>query len=338
MHCLAGGERIALCTILRLTGSGPRGAGAKMAVRDGGEPIGSVGGGVLERKATAWAEEALRTGRAACKPFALDLSQASEEGMTCGGQAELLVEPLDGALPAVRDLFGEALALLRRGGRGWMVTALRAEGDGVAVARYLAAGGACLASAPVAGQSVPDDLLASPPSTPTLLAQGAVRYFLEPLAPRLTLYVCGGGHIALHLVPLCKRLGFWTVVLDDRPEFVTRKRFPLADELLPVPGYQGALDGLPVGEGSYVVIVTRGHGGDLEVLRQALARRPDFVGMIGSARKRALVFAQLAAEGVSPEALARVACPIGLPIGAETPEEIAVSIAAQLVAVRRGRG
>jgi xanthine dehydrogenase accessory factor len=107
--------------------------------------------------------------------------------------------------------------------------------------------------------------------------------------------------------------------------------------LLAVPSFERVFEDLPVGEDSYVVIVTRGHGGDLAILRQALRRGPDYVGMIGSSRKRGLIFSQLAAEGIAQEELARVACPIGLSIGAETPEEIAVSIAAQLVATRAAR-
>jgi xanthine dehydrogenase accessory factor len=206
------------------------------------------------------------------------------------------------------------------------------------VERSLIENGRCLASAPSPGRPVPTELFASAPSSPTLVARGATRYFLDPLAPPITLYVFGGGHIALHLVPLCHRLGFRTVVVDDRAEFVSRERFPEADELRVVPSFEGALEDFRLGDTSYVVIVTRGHGGDLAVLRQALARRPVFIGMIGSARKRALIFGQLTQEGVAADALARVACPVGLPIGAETPVEIAVSIAAQLVAVRRGKG
>jgi xanthine dehydrogenase accessory factor len=127
-------------------------------------------------------------------------------------------------------------------------------------------------------------------------------------------------------------------VVDDREDFVSQDRFPQADELIAVPFFEGALERLPIGENSYIVIVTRGHGGDQAILRQALRRRPGYIGMIGSSRKRGLVYEQLAGEGFTPDDLSQVRCPIGLPIGAETPEEIAVSIAAELVATRAGRG
>jgi xanthine dehydrogenase accessory factor len=218
-----------------------------------------------------------------------------------------------------------------------MVTAISGSNDSPTAERSLIENGRRLASIPSPGRPVPTELFASAPSNPVLVSHGDIRYFLEPVAPPTTLYVFGGGHIALHLVPLCHRLGFRTVVVDDRVEFISRERFPEADERLAVSRFENALEDFRLGDTSYVVIVTRGHGGDLAVLRQALAHRPGFIGMIGSARKRALIFGQLTQEGVASDVLARVACPVGLPIGAETPEEIAVSIAAQLVAVRRGK-
>jgi xanthine dehydrogenase accessory factor len=333
---LAAGERLALCTLLRLEGSGPRRAGAKMLLRANGESLGTIGGGLLEARTTLWAEEALRAGCAICRPFALNLQQASDEGMTCGGQAEVLVESLDGASPPVRDFWGEVLALLRRGGRGCLVTAISEEGAGVAVERFLVSGGACVAFS-VAGRTLPTELLASAVSVPTLVERGTVRYFLDPLAPPITVVVFGGGHIALHLVPLCRLLGFRTMVVDDRADFVSKERFPQADVLLAVPSFENALQDLPLDASHYVVIVTRGHGGDQAILRQALRHRPGYIGMIGSRRKRGLIFEALAREGVGADDLARVACPIGLPIGAETPEEIALSIAAELVATRAPR-
>jgi xanthine dehydrogenase accessory factor len=335
---LAGSERLALCTILRLAGSGPRSAGAKMLVREAGASVGSIGGGVLEVKATTWAREVLRTGRAMCRPFALDLQQASEEGMTCGGEVEVLVEPLEGARPAVRDFFGRILAVGSAGERAWLATAIREEGDGVATARVLVVGGRAAASLPPAGLEVPEDLLkTSTPPAPVLIERGVLRYFLEPLTRPITVFVFGGGHIAMHLVPLCDRLGFRTVVVEDRADFASRDRFPQASELVVPASLEHALDGLPLGDESFVIIVTRGHAGDQAILRQALRRRPGYIGMIGSRRKRQLIFDQLAGEGFTPEDLAQVVCPIGLPIGAETPEEIAVSIAAQLIATRAAR-
>ena len=336
---LAAGERLALCAILRLTGSGPRRAGAKMLVREVGGSEGTVGGGVLEVKAAAWAREVLRTGQAVCRTFALDLQQASDEGMTCGGEVEVLVEFLDGTAPPVRDFFAQVAHLLTRGERGFLTTAISRDGNAVATDYFLVAGGSSVASLSRTGHVLPEDLLHRPvPATPHLVERETVRYFLEPLAPPVTVYIFGGGHIGARLVPLCHLLGFRTVVVDDRAEFASRDRFPLAGDVIAAPSFDRIIDDLPIGEDSYVVIVTRGHGGDQAILRQVLRRRPGYIGMIGSRRKRGLIFEQLAREGFTPDDLSRVHCPIGLPVGAETPEEIAVSIAAELIATRAGRG
>jgi len=338
VELLTAGERVALCSILRLAGSGPRQAGAKMLIREGGGSIGTVGGGVLESRTAGWAQEALRSRRPLCRSFALNLQQASDEGMTCGGEVEVLIEPLDGGSAAARDFFAQVVDLLTRDERGWLATAVYRDGDSLSTERFLVASGRPVVSLSNTGRRLPEDLLrASAPTAPSLVEHGLDRYFLEPLAPPIAVYVFGGGHIGTYLVPLCHLLGFRTVVVDDRSEFASRDRFPQADELLAVPSFERVFEDLPVGEDSYVVIVTRGHGGDLAILRQALRRGPDYIGMIGSSRKRGLIFSQLAAEGFAQEELARVACPVGLSIGAETPEEIAVSIAAQLVATRAAR-
>jgi len=334
---LARGDRVALCTVLRLTGSGPRQAGAKMLVREAGESLGTVGGGVLELNAGVWAQEALATGRARCRSFALDLQHASDEGMTCGGEVELLVEPFDATTPAARAFFAKVVAILACRERGWQATAITCDGEHVFTEHFLVVGGESVSVLSPLGRSLPENLLGAPaPMTPTLVERGSVRYFLDPLAPPITVYVFGAGHIGVHLVPLCHRLGFRTVVVDDRADFVSPDRFPHADELVAVPSFEHILDRLPIGEGSYIVIATRGHGGDQTLLRQALRHRSGYVGMIGSSRKRSLIYEQLAAEGFPPEDLSRVRCPIGVPVGAETPEEIAVSIVAELIATRAG--
>ena len=339
---LAAGERFALCTIVRLEGSGPRRAGAKMLVRDGGESVGTVGGGVLEAKTTQWAQEALQGGRPLCRSFALDLQQASDEGMTCGGEVEVLIEPFDGRMPAARGFFAQVVAVLTRGERSRLATAITGDGEDTVTEHFLLVGGEAVAALSGSGRTLPEDLLRAPVlRTPSLLERGSVRYFIDLLVPPITVYVFGGGHIGMHLVPLCHLVGFRTVVVDDRADFISRDRFPHADDLRAVPSFDRAVDAIPLGVAAYVVIVTRGHGGDEAILRQALRQRPGYIGMIGSSRKRGLMFNQLIADGFTPEDLARVTCPVGLPIGADTPEEIAVSIVAQLVATRaaqRGEG
>ena len=151
------------------------------------------------------------------------------------------------------------------------------------------------------------------------------------------LIVCGGGHVSLELAHMAARLDFEVVILDDREEFANPERFPMAARVLCMP-FPAALETLGSRESDYFAILTRGHAFDRECLEQILKGRYAYVGMIGSRTKVAAVRAALAAAGIPRETLERVHAPIGLPIGGQSPAEIAVSIAAQLVHVRARRG
>jgi xanthine dehydrogenase accessory factor len=155
-----------------------------------------------------------------------------------------------------------------------------------------------------------------------------------PLAPQPAVFIFGAGHVSRPTAQVARIAGFRTVVLDDRAEFANRERFPDADAVLVPPSLDRALEGLEVGEADSLVIVTRGHLHDKTVLAAALKTPARYVGMIGSTRKRDAVYAALREEGVADAAIARCHCPIGLAIGARTPEEIAVSIVAELVQCR----
>ncbi len=167
--------------------------------------------------------------------------------------------------------------------------------------------------------------------------------FLEVYAeghrPRRELVVVGAGHIAQPLAVLGTLLDFEVAVLDDRPEFATRERFPEAAAVRTI-DFADPLAGLSVHAGSHFVLVTRGHKYDFECLRRLLKRRggaaPAYIGMIGSRRRVRATFVQLEAEGISGEVIARVRAPVGLDIGAQTPAEIAVSVMGEIVLERRG--
>ncbi|HEX2205756.1 MAG TPA: XdhC family protein, partial [Longimicrobium sp.] len=165
----------------------------------------------------------------------------------------------------------------------------------------------------------------------------ACTVYLEPHRPPPELVIVGAGHIARPLCRVGALLGFTVRVLDDRPEFATRERFPEAAEVRRA-DFADPFRGVPVGAGTHLVLVTRGHKYDFEALRDLLRRpeSPAYVGMVGSRRRVRAALEQLVREGIAPERLAAVHAPIGLDIGAETPEEIAVAIAAEIVRVRRG--
>jgi xanthine dehydrogenase accessory factor len=165
---------------------------------------------------------------------------------------------------------------------------------------------------------------------------GHMEVFIEPVVAAPPLYVVGAGHVGQHVAHLAREVGFSVHVIDDREEYANAARFPGAAEIA-VADIPAWLTQSPIPAGSYAVIVTRGHRHDLDALRVLIRRDLAYVGVIGSRAKVKTLFDALAGEGIEPDRLARVRAPIGLDIGAVTPAEIAVSIAAELIAARHGR-
>jgi xanthine dehydrogenase accessory factor len=168
-----------------------------------------------------------------------------------------------------------------------------------------------------------------------LICGGSMQVYIEPLESTPHLYVIGAGHVGYHLAKLAHTIGFKIHVLDDREKFASRERFPEAAEVT-VDSIPEWLHKATVPSNAYVVIVTRGHTHDLDALRSLAARDLRYLGLIGSKAKVKRIYDALLAEGMPPECLRRVHAPVGLDIGAVSPEEIAVSILAELIAVRRG--
>jgi xanthine dehydrogenase accessory factor len=167
-----------------------------------------------------------------------------------------------------------------------------------------------------------------------LVCGGTVDIFIEPVLPPALLYVFGAGHVAISLYQTAKSAGFEVCVVDDRESYANRERFPQAKEVI-AEDFDQAMARLTPNETSYIVIVTRGHRDDMRVLRWAVQTQARYIGMIGSKRKTITIFRELVREGLSENLFERVHAPVGLDIGAITPEEIAVAITAELIAVRR---
>lgn len=163
---------------------------------------------------------------------------------------------------------------------------------------------------------------------------GQMEVFIEPLIPTERLFIFGAGHVSYYLAPMASSVGFQLTIIDDREEFANQERFSQADELI-VDDFKRAIKKIKPNVHSYIVIVTRGHNYDELVLHWALSTKAHYIGMIGSKSKIKTIFKNLEAKGVSPQELKKVYSPIGLDIGAQTPSEIAVSILAQLIEVRR---
>ncbi len=246
---LAEGRPVALVTIVRANGSTPQRVGARMLVYEDGQTAGTIGGGCYEQDAAGKARLALTTGRPTLVHYDLNDDFAEEQGLVCGGQMDV---------------------------------------------------------------------------------------FIDPLRPVSRVCVIGAGHVGYHVAHLATLVGFSVTVVDDRTAFADPARFPGVDrvEVAEIPDWIAAADLTPR---DYLVVVTRGHREDLAALRAAVATRAAYVGLIGSKAKIARLYELLEADGVPRPSLEAVHAPIGLDIGAVTPEEIAVSIVAELVAHRRGK-
>jgi len=178
------------------------------------------------------------------------------------------------------------------------------------------------------------DLNQDPKYDTGLVCGGTLEVFIEPVLPPALLYIFGAGHVAKNLCAVAANAGFDVVVTDDRSSYATQDRFPAAREVHAL-DFDEATKKLEPNEGSYIVIVTRGHRDDMRLLRWAVQTRTRYIGMIGSKRKVISIFKTLREEGVAEHLFERVHAPIGLDIGAVTPEEIAVAITAELIAIRR---
>jgi xanthine dehydrogenase accessory factor len=241
------GQRAALATVISAKGSTPRETGSKMLIRTDGTILGSIGGGNLEAQVCKEAMKVMTENRSMLLRFDLTGKEMAEEGMICGGNMEV---------------------------------------------------------------------------------------FVEPILPEPCLLIFGAGHISLFLSKMGKMVGFRVVVIDDRPEFANRERFPEADEVI-AQDFPAAFPRLTTNRTSYIAIVTRGHLQDETVLEWAVRTEAAYIGMIGSRKKNQTVFSHLQAKGIPEKRLKEVHAPIGLNINAKTPEEIALSIIAEIIKARR---
>ena len=298
---------VMLVSVVRSTGSTPRAAGALMLAGANGLLCGTVGGGLLEHRCLEIA--AAQPTVPHRETFVLDNRQAGSLGMVCGGTSEMLFTPLDDPAP-----LEAALDALHAHVPAWLCLPLNG-------------------AVPLVSQN---DTLPARPAVATLQGQ-------EVLAVRLAdagrIFVLGGGHVSLELAALLHRLDFRHIVIDDRPAFCSPDRFPYAEHTLvaPFPALGDVLtDSLSPTAADAFCIMTRGHEGDTDAVRFALGTPASYIGVMGSRRKREAMFARLAEDGFT-DARRRIVTPIGLDIGAQTPAEIAVSVAAQLITWRAAR-
>lgn len=319
-------QSVVLVTVIASSGSIPRGAGAKMAVFEDGRTKGTIGGGALEYKAQQMAKTTLAEKQAHTQQFQLAPNQVADLGMVCGGDVELYFQFIQGGDPASIALLTEILTACNRNQNSWMLTRIDTPltfcrqtviGDEIQLKQY-----------------APPELFSNQAA---IFEKDGCKYYLEPLQTAGQVFIFGGGHISKSLVPVLHPLGFRCVVIDDKPEFAEKARFPLA-EYTCLLNFQDFSQKLNISHSDYIVIMTRGHTNDFEVLVQALRTDARYIGMIGSRKKLDTTKEKLLAAGFSEADFHRVHAPIGLAIQAITPEEIAISIAAELILVRSENG
>jgi len=335
-------EKVALSTIVSSHGSLPMSKKAKMLVRPDGKIVGTVGGGCLEADVWAEARRVVDSETPSLQKFILTEKHAGENGLNCGGNVEIFTEPL---LPGRDVAFLKEVTRITEE-RGFAVLATRVAGGDAHAKLLIDSQGVvwgglghpeldrCVVEEFEALDTIPEGLL----KVVDLQVDGRIqKIFLESICPEPTLFLFGGGHVSYAIAQIAHTVGFRIVVIDDRPLFANRERFPMASETLTL-DMDTALDHLVIDELSYIVAVTRGHQHDKPIIRQAVKTRAGYVGMIGSRRKTALMWKDLEAEGISLDLLDRIHSPIGLDIGADTPEEIAVSVVGELILIRRQKG
>lgn len=313
----------ALASIARRRGSLPMSATAKLLVTASGARIGTVGGGCLEAEIIERAMDVLERRVPALSTHSLNNELAGDYGLTCGGTAEIFIEPVypDEALATA---WREAAGLVARAERGVMITAMdwNAGARKVVVAAGVPTADAALAS--LAAR------LESNAEQPLWLGDALI----EPITGKPRVVIFGAGHVGARIAEAASFAGWHVSIVDDRADFADARRLPFADRVITCE-FHDVLSAARFDADTYVVICTRGHQHDAVIAGQLAPLSLRYLGMLGSRRKAALTADQLREWGVTDESINTIHAPVGVSIGADTPEEIAVSVIAEMIAVRR---
>jgi len=329
------GQPFAVALVLKAEGSTPRKAAVKAVIDEAGEIHGTIGGGAIEAETQQRAIESCRTGRPVIFEMALHGSDRSADAPICGGMMRVLVDP---TAAKDRASYAQVADAIRQRQRGVMLTTVRTTATTEVTAQWFSSD----SIPPEASFPGADKIHSSlARETPQLFAESSgaanptLQVLVEPVIPQPLLLIAGGGHIGQALALQANLVGFDVTVVDDRGEFTGAGLFPEGTTTLcgDIPKH---IADLSVGNDTYVVLVTRGHELDAEALEACIHAPIAYVGMIGSKRKVSLIRENFIETGLaSAEEFDRVFSPIGLDIGAVTVPEIATSITAELIAVRR---
>jgi xanthine dehydrogenase accessory factor len=337
LDLLAGDNAVALATLVAASGSTSKKVGAKMVVGESGRLVGGVTiGGCVDAQVIEAADAIISSGGRRLLSISLDDDEAFEIGLTCGGTVDVLLERIAPRLgrDVVAGAHRAAHASLASGRAAMIATPL--DGDAAALVvtetgtRHGSLGDASLDDAVA---SLASGVLRDGSRVETI---GERRVFLDRLAPPMTLVIVGAGQIAMSLTRMARELDMRSVVVDGRERYATRERFPDADEIRV--GMPSDIVGAIVPNGRVAVaLVAHDYKYDLPVLRLLLRAPVGYLGMLGSKKRGAAVRALLREEGFTDDELSRLHTPIGLDLGGKSPPEVALSILAEVVAVRSGK-
>lgn len=311
-----------LATVIKRTGSAPRDVGAKMFVGEDGKAFGTVGGGLLENK--TYKEALAIMGRNVIKTFnvSMNAEDIRAKDMICGGDVTILLEPVT---TKHRDVYRQIEAIKKNKQKGLIVTSFS---SGVLTKTLFDEVGNITGDEP--DQRIIDQIRMLPRLKTFLSTE---EYFLEPIGQYLRLYLFGAGHVSQYVAQIAKIADFDVSIIDDRKEFANHERFPNADAII-VANIQDSFYCLDFTGDEYVVIASRSHEYDAQILEEALDKQARYIGMIGSKRKIKIITDSIRKKGYDDTVIESIHTPIGIPINAETPQEIAVSIVAELIKVK----
>jgi xanthine dehydrogenase accessory factor len=338
-QALLNGQELAVASIISDKGSTPRSSGSKMIVYPDGDICGTIGGGAVEGDVIQRALRLFTTGGAEIASYDLNHNGHAEQmDLLCGGRMKVLIEHV-----AVNDdninLFGLAHEELKMSRPFWWIGKITDVDGKLQVEHAIQT-----LEKGVAGPHRFEPEIQKRMESGTHIRNGSWfielekhSYVIESIQPPETLFLFGAGHVAKEIASLSKKVGFRIMVFDDRADFANAECFPDADEIIVCPEYAGVFDGVNMTPDDFIVIVTRGHRFDKEVLAQALQTEAGYIGMIGSRRKKEAIYKELIHQGAKQSTLEQVCCPVGLSIDAETPAEIGVSVVAQMIQQRAKR-
>ncbi len=333
---LDSGSAVVLASIINSKGSSPRHSGTKMVIAADGRFYGTIGGGIIEATTLKESRVAFSGRYSRFLSFEMLGENALSQAPICGGKATLLLDfvpPAKENIGFFRGLHGAVI----KGDDFHFLTLLEESGGEVAVVGHslLPRDGAVSGTFAWSQKNITTvKAELQNASSIMVLPLDNITAVVDPICRVKTVYCFGSGHVALPTAHIAALSGFRVMVVDDRAEFANEERFPAASGIFVIKDFSKALEGLAIDRDSFILLLTRGHHSDRIVLEQALKTNAGYIGMMGSKRKRDTIYATLLSQGFSKEQLDSIHCPIGLAIKAETPEEIAISIVAELIAER----